>query len=611
MRGLPHPGILVVIALALRLVGAFEARSDPTFDSPIVDAWGYDRAARQIVEDGPGALEVPYYQPPLYVFFLAVIYGASEGSWLAPRLVQALLGALTVGFVAAVAGAGAGGAAGDRTRGRRAAWMAGGLMALHGPALFFEGELLPPTLILTLSTAAILLLIRADRTVAPGQLLAGAAGAGLLLGLSTVTRPTALLFALAAVWWWLRGGRTRARIRALTAGAIAFALPILPITIANRVGGGETIPISWNGGINLWLGNGAGSDSLTAIQPGFAWDRLQVDPLRVGVTSRRGESAYWVRRAAREAGADPTAWFGALGRKTLRLLDAQETPRNVDYRAVREVSRFLGLPWSGFGIVAPLALLGWLLRGAASASSRRSRDPDRERALLGWALAAVAVENLLFFPTGRYRLEAVPALCVLAGLGVDGALRAGRGALRLPAVLTILAFTAVVHLDLLGEREIDRTRVAVNEGVAHRHAGRSGPAAAAIRRALELSPGDADAHRWAGEMALETEDPQTALRHFEAALAAEPDYVRVLQGSAQALERAGRRPEAEAVYRRALEADPWETGTRLNFGVFLAVEGRLDEARGQFERGLRIDPTDGPLRRNLDRLDRQQTREGS
>ena len=614
--------LLILIALGLRLGYVLELRDSPTFDSPLVDAWTYDRAARAVVEEGPGAIEVPYYQPPLYVFFLASVYAGTGGSWLAPRLLQALLGALTVGLTAALAVRGSRGArpapaarpegseaAGGRSPARRrmpiAGWVAGALLALYGPVLYFEGELLPPSLILVLNAAALLLLAGGGR---PGRSLLRPGLAGLLLGISAAVRPTSLLIAVAAAIWWMGGSAPR-RLRGLALGAVLFIVPILPFTIANRVGGGETIAISSNGGINLWLGNGTDSDSLTAIQPGFAWDRLQVEPLRAGVTTRKGESAYWSGRAWREATADPGAWLAALGRKTLRLVGAWEPPRNSDYQAAAGASRVLSLPLVGFGLVAPLAFLGVVVGARRRRAGGGAPEERRIPGLLIWVLAAVALENLLFFPTGRYRLEAVPALCALAGLGLEGVIRGGRRALTPALAAGLIGIAVIVHVDFLGEREIDRARVSLNQGVAHRRADRIDPAETEFQAALRLAPGDPDAHRWLGELALTRRDPAGAAAHFEAALVGAPDYVRVLLGLAQARRESGNPAACETLYEQALRADPWSADVRLNYGAHLAGEGRYAEARAQFEEGLRIDPGREALRRNLRRLDERIARE--
>jgi tetratricopeptide (TPR) repeat protein len=589
MRRLLDPEVLVVLALVVRIAYAFDIQGTPTFASPLIDAEVYDRTAREIAARGPAALEVPYYQPPLYPMFLGAVYAIAGESYLVPRIVQAVLGALTVLGTVALA---------RRGGGRAAGWIAGGLLALYGPVLYFEGELLPPALLLFLTTGALLLLVDGDRSDRPVPPLVGA---GLLLGLAVAARPTALLLVVAALGWWLAGGREGApgagRGRPAAALLIAVLLPILPFSLANRIGGGEMIAISWNGGINFYLGNGAGSDSLTAIQPGHGWDRLQLEPLRAGVATRRGETDYWVRRALREASANPGAWAGALGRKALRFLDARETPRNTDFEAFRPSSAVLSRTVVGFGIVAPLAAVGLLVgRGGPG------RSAGRLRSLLGLAVGAVAVENLLFFVTARYRVEAAPALCALAGLGVTGLLARGdRRSWAVPIVGAVLVAT-IVHVDFLGERAIDRTRVAINRGVALRRSGFDARAETAFREALRFGPGDPDAHRWLGEIELGRGHLEGAMAHFDSALAGAPDYLHVLLAKAQSLERAGRRSEAEPLYRRAIEVDPWSAETRNNYGVFLAIEGREDEARRQFEAGLSIDPTDERLARNRERL---------
>lgn len=577
MRRPPAPWILLVVALALRLAVLQDTRESVRFESPLVDARTYDDSARAIAAEGPDALEVPYYQPPLYPMLLGALYAVTGGSPTAPRVVQALLGALTTVLVWSLV---------SRIAGRRAGWIGALLFAAYGPALYYEGELLPPALVLATGAGALLLLHRADES---GRTLPWL-GAALLLGVSTAARPTALLLAAGAAIWWIR--RPAARQPAMLPALLAFLLPILPFTIANSVGGKDPVLVSWNGGINLYLGNGANSDSLTAIRPGHAWDRMQVEPLRGGARTRGQESRYWVQRTVREASADPGAWLGALGRKALRLVDVRETPRNTDWEYWRRDSRILSWPWIGFGIVAPLAFLGLGVRGV----------PRRGRALLVVPLVTTAAVNLAFFVAGRYRLEAVPALCALAGIGVDRLLRDGRRAASATAFALAALGAVVVHVDFLGERPVDEVRAAINRASALRVLDRDAEAARALRGALVVAPDDVDANFRLGQIDLARGDVPTALARFDRALAGDSGFVRALLGRATCLERLGRRPEAEEAYHRALYADPWHAETRLNYGVFLAIGGRTEEARTQFRAGLAIDPNDGRIQRNLRRL---------
>ncbi|MFN8177386.1 MAG: tetratricopeptide repeat protein [bacterium] len=581
-------GILFLLALALRLAYVADNRASVTFSSPLVDAWTYDQEARAVAAHGLGAIEVPFYQPPVYPLLLAAVYAATGGSYLAPRLLQALLGALTVLLVAWIAG---------RAAGRRAGWIAGGLLAAYGPVIYFEGELLPPALLLALLAGALALLPLAHD--APRRT-SRIAAAGVLLGVATAARPTTLLFAAGAAGWLVRIARSRREgLREAALLAAAVALPVLPFTITNYLRGNEPILVSWNGGLNFYLGNGAGSDSLTAIQPGYAWDKLQVEPFRAGVrASRRAESAYWTHRALREAAADPLAWAESLGRKALRFVGTRETPRNTDYQDFRRDSWVLSCPLVGFGVVLPLALLGLLLGFAPPGPAAPAL-----RALLAIDVAAVAAENLLFFVADRYRLEAVPALCVLAGLGVEAALRR-RGRIGLVPGAVLVAGAALTHVDFLHEWRIDETRAAIHRAVALQHAGLEESSAQALRTALRWGPNDVDAHRLLGDHFERARNLPAAIAEFDRALDRAPDYLEALLAKAACLERLGRAAEAEPLFAKALQADPYSGRVRLLYGVHLAMQKRYPEARKQFETGAVLDPGNQDLRANLANVDR-------
>lgn len=593
MFGQLKPGIVFLAALLLGGAVLADLRDTPAYLSPLVDAHTYEESARQIAAKGPGALQTPYYQPPLYPLLLGAIHWVSGGDRDAPRLINLALTAATAALVYNLAAGFAGPTAG---------FAAAVLFAGYGPVLYFVGELLPISLLLFLQTLAIWLALRAERSPRPLALLAGA---GVALGLATGARPTSLLLAAALGIWWLRGpGDVSAapnavisppvRKRAGLALAAACALVIAPWTIANIAGSGEPVLVSWNGGINFYLGNGANSDSLVAILPGAAWDRLQVEPLRAGVRSSIEESRYWTRRGFEGIRTEPLAWAGALGRKAIRLFSARETPRNTDWEAARPDSRVLSLPLAGFGLVAPLAAFALV----------RSRIPHRSRTLLLLAIGCAAFQNLAFFAADRYRLEAVPVLCVCAGLAFRD-LRQGIPRGRRSAVAIALAAIVAVFawVDWLGEWGVDRTREAIHRGVAERRLKRDVEARRDFEEAIRLSPNDPDAHRWLGEIALGEGRWENAVSHFDRALEAAPDYVRARLGKAQTLEKMGRAPEAEFEYRQALLADPWSAETRLNYGVWCAVGGRREDARRLFEEGLRLTPNDERFRRNLRRLD--------
>jgi tetratricopeptide (TPR) repeat protein len=98
-----------------------------------------------------------------------------------------------------------------------------------------------------------------------------------------------------------------------------------------------------------------------------------------------------------------------------------------------------------------------------------------------------------------------------------------------------------------------------------------------------------------GEIAMESDDLANAIAHFERAVAAqdalpymEPPfwYYPTRQSLGLALLRAGRAADAEAVYRKDLEAYPHNGWSTYGLVQSLEAQGKVDEARehrGHFE----------------------------
>ena len=84
--------LLFVVAFLPRLIHVLAMRASPYFVNPVIDAATYDDAARSIAS-GHGHPDLIFWQPPGYSYFLGWIYAAAGPGYLAPRIVQALLGA--------------------------------------------------------------------------------------------------------------------------------------------------------------------------------------------------------------------------------------------------------------------------------------------------------------------------------------------------------------------------------------------------------------------------------------------------------------------------------------------------------------------------------------
>ena len=92
-------GGLFLLALVVRLVYLEHSQDNPFFSAPVVDAHSYVAQERQLVEVS-WVGDKPFWQPPLYPYFLALIYAFSGDLFWTPRLIQFLLGGclLCLGF---------------------------------------------------------------------------------------------------------------------------------------------------------------------------------------------------------------------------------------------------------------------------------------------------------------------------------------------------------------------------------------------------------------------------------------------------------------------------------------------------------------------------------
>jgi DNA-binding transcriptional MerR regulator len=106
-------------------------------------------------------------------------------------------------------------------------------------------------------------------------------------------------------------------------------------------------------------------------------------------------------------------------------------------------------------------------------------------------------------------------------------------------------------------------------------------------------------------VALEREDAEGALRAYEEAVAADPEFLDARINLGSLLHESGRLAQAERVYREALEACGSEPLLLYNFGVLLADMGRKKEALKAYRAALRSDPGFADCHYNLALLCRE------
>ena len=558
---------MFLLALLLRLAYIGQIEDGPLFAEPAVDARTYtEHAARIAAGNWLGRGEGPFWQPPLYPYLLAAVRWLSADSFFhSVRCAQALWGALLCALLYFM---------GRRLFHQRTGLLAGLAAAAYGPFLFFDGELLPASLATALNTLGLALLLRCERRPSA----AGFGIAGAVLGLAALAVPTVLLFAGAfAVWLGLRRRRRHAAAYLLGVG-----LAIAPVTLRNLVVGGDSVVISYNSGINFYIGNNSRYEETVAVRPGWEWDALASRPRQAGLERPSRQSAFFWGEAWGEIRADPAAYLRLLARKLFLLGHGGEIGRNQPvYFHRNESSLLAALLWKHagvafpFGIAGPLALSGLLLALR-----------DRRASLPIVYVAAYGAGVIAFFVTARYRLPMVPVLLLFAAHAAHwtaAALRRRRwtGAALVLGTTGLFAAAAnyrVAPMDMEGDAAIH-----FNIGDALARQGKPWGARQALTRAVQLDSTHWQAWLNLGTLKVRGGDARGALPIFRRVARGAPGRLEPWMNLAGAHMVLGEWQAAAGACRRAMQAAPDSHHPYGGLVRALAMAGKTERAREVLE----------------------------
>jgi 4-amino-4-deoxy-L-arabinose transferase-like glycosyltransferase len=483
-----------LFALALRLLHLQQLRAhDPFFELPSVDERMYHQWALAIRGgDWLGAnafagSDVVVGHGPLYPYFLALLYGLFGPSVAAAKTAQCVLGSFSCVLVWALA---------RRLFEPRVALLASLATAGYAMLLFYEGALVVANLQVLLCLLILLAVVRAlERPRAWGWL-----GAGLLVGLSAIARPNALLFGAAIAAWIplaLRRALPRGRRVALVAAfCVGAASMLLPVTLRNHALTGEWILVSHAGGLNFFIGNNPDANGAFRVPREFP-RALADDPWEQRAlfrsTAERASgreltasevSAFWRDRGLDFIRARPAAWLRLELRKFALSVNAFEAWNIRSFTLSQHFSWVLRLPLISFGFLAPLALLGIVL------TRRAWRRLVPLYAMLGTVLAT----QLIFFVLSRYRMPAVPLLAIFGAAGLVqllDAVHARRWKWLAGAASLLVAASFAIHQPILRE---DLSVAYYNLGNRYRDLERWDRAIDAYRESLRRNAGYISAH---------------------------------------------------------------------------------------------------------------------
>ncbi|HZR23542.1 MAG TPA: tetratricopeptide repeat protein [Vicinamibacterales bacterium] len=587
-----------LIALTVRLLHVWQIRRAPFFDVLLGDAHGYDEWAQRIAAGDWIGRDV-FYQAPLYPYFLGVVYKLFGHSLVAARVAQAIIGSGSCALLSAAA---------TRLFSRTVGLVAGLMLALYAPAIFFDGLLQKSVLdvffvCLALYFVAALTTTSAEHAepaepkrpqrILRVQRLTLWLCLGLAIGALSLTRENALVFVVVlAVWAFVRS-----RVNGVAAFALGVAMVVAPVAIRNSVIGGGFYITTSQFGPNLYIGNHPGADgSYQSLRYGRGapeFERQDATELAERALHRSltpGEvSSYWTDRAFDFMAGQPAAWLRLLGRKIVLLWNATEMVDTEDQSTHADWSlplKVLG-PVGHFGVLVPLAVIGLFLTWR-----------DRDRLWIVYVLIATyAVSVVVFYVFARYRYPLVPLLIPFAAVAAASFRRIPKPESRIP--ITVAVFVAIFCNWPVASAQEMRAVTETNLGVALQSAQRVDDAIDHYRRAIAERPDYAPAHSNLATALRAKKQFTESVAAYERALQLQPDFAAAHYNLANLLLDEGQPEAAAEHFEKAASEEPAAADVHNNLGIAFAAAGRTADAIREFETALTLDPQSPLAKRNL------------
>ncbi len=568
------PAAIFLLAVALRVLFVFFLRETPFFLEHFSDTKLYMQLVSQINGDGIGHA---YFMSPLYPYIIAVIEKVTGSPELWGRFLQSVFGGLTALITYFIGKRGFGSATGI---------VAGAVVALYVPFIYYDGLLLTESLFTLLLSAQLLALLSAMEK----KDIRYWAAAGVLLGLAAITRASILLFLpafLVSLLFLQKEYRpNRSHIAVYT--ILAF-LTLLPTTWHNAAEEKVFIPVTTSFGYNLYAGNNAEATGLysmpASVDLASDFNGSRWIERNTGREMNSAEASAWWRDAALEWMTGHPGDAAILYMKKLLLFFH---PGEIDQLGLsmrffkQEYGAIPGIPAAAFPVLFVLSVIGLLI-------ALRERNT-------GWIIPAYlfvyVFSTALFFISGRLRLPIMPLLILYAAHTLVVLVQRFRNgsvaSLRNPAAAgTIIALCVMFLLQPEVRQGFEQEYIKLGQ-VAFKSA--DYPESERLFRASLSEQESVDAMVNLGNALAAQNRSEEAAAQYRRAIAKDSTAALAWFNFGNLRMQTGSPQYAYGYWKKAIACDPYLSDARRNFGLLLMQAGRLPEAEAELMEYLKLEP---------------------
>lgn len=592
--------LIILLALVVRVIFVLQWQDTPYGHVPLLDAKAYDDWA-MIIADGHLWRERAFYQSPLYPYLLGLLYKIVGHNLMMAGLMNALMGAATVGILAAI----------TRTLfGTIAAMTTAALATLYLPFIFYTAPVMKEPLGLMLLAAHLFYALQLQRTCRARDAL----GAGITLGLAILVRGNMLLLVPILPVALIYAYHIKAA-RAASLFLVAVLVTIAPATLHNAVVAHDFVPISYADGFNLYIGHSPTANGTNAYPPEVSTDPLQeelavtyVANHAVGTALPPSQiSAYWRDRAFIFMLENPLIEMDLLFTKLVAFWNNHQPFDNYDPDFIaKNFGTMIAHPLFEFWIVAVLACFASLVLlccpRPTSLSEKLIKDgiaSPRDTTLIIAYCGVTMLSVVLFYVTDRYRLPIVIFLLPLAGAAtpcIQGLLH--RGLLRLGMIaatgaLMMLFLTLRPHPTPIDLTAFDWGTLAA----IYSDMGQDRETLAALEKGVKIAPDQIGSQAFVRGAVAEDHlgHPAAARRWLEAALSLYPNDGIVWYNIGRMRAANGNLDTALTSFYKARDLAPTYTLTYYALAKIYQKQGNSENARKALHEGLLIAPDDRRL----------------